>query len=74
MKLPSLVGIALVILGVIALTYGGINYTREKKVIDIGPFEATTTEHERIPLPPVLGGIALVGGIALLAVGVRRAA
>ena len=73
MKLPSIVGILLVILGMFALAYGGINYTRTEKVLDIGPIEATAERHERIPLPPVLGGVALVGGIALLAVGTRRA-
>ena len=73
MKFPSIVGILLIAIGVIALAYGGINYTRNEKVIDIGPIEATAERHERIPLPPMLGGIALVGGIALLAVGARRA-
>ena len=72
MKLASIIGIGLVVIGVIALALGGINYTREEKVIDIGPIEATAEKHERIPLPPVLGGIALVGGIALIAVGSRR--
>ncbi len=73
MKFPSIVGIVLIAIGVIALAYGGITYTREEKVLDIGPLEATAETRERIPLPPVLGGIALVGGIALLAVGARRA-
>lgn len=72
MKLASIVGIALVVIGVIALAFGGINYTREEKVIDIGPIEATAERRERIPLPPILGGVALVGGIALIAVGTRR--
>ncbi|MEQ1756939.1 MAG: DUF3185 domain-containing protein [Vicinamibacterales bacterium] len=74
MKLASIVGVVLVVLGVIALAYGGINYTRTEKVLDIGPLEATTETRERIPLPPVLGGVALIGGIALLVVGSRRTA
>ncbi len=73
MKFASIVGVVLVVLGVISLAYGGINYTRREKVIDIGPIEATAERNNRIPLPPVLGGVALVGGIALLAVGSRRA-
>jgi hypothetical protein len=54
---------------VIALTYQGITYTTKKKVLDIGPIQATKEEHKTIPLPPILGGIALVGGIALLITG-----
>jgi hypothetical protein len=66
MKPAALVGVILIILGVIALTYQGITYTTHKKVLDIGPIQATKEEHKTIPLPPVLGGIALVGGIALM--------
>lgn len=73
MKFPSIVGIVLIAIGVIALAYGGITYTREEKVLDIGPLEATAETRERIPLPPMLGGIALIGGIVLLVVGTRRA-
>ncbi len=72
MKLASVAGIVLVVIGVIALAYGGINYTRTETVLDIGPIEATAERSERIPLPPVLGGVALIGGIALIAVGARR--
>lgn len=74
MKTASIAGIILVVLGVIALAYGGISYTREEKVLDIGPIEATAERHERIPLPPVLGGLALAGGIVLLVAGVRKRA
>lgn len=69
MKSTSIVGILLIVLGVIALTYQGITYTTKKKVLDIGPIQATKEEHKTIPLPPILGGIALVGGIALLITG-----
>jgi len=64
--------IVLIVLGVIALAYGGISYTREKKVIDIGPIEATTKTRETIPLPPVLGVAAIAGGVALLLVSGRK--
>jgi uncharacterized membrane protein YidH (DUF202 family) len=72
MKPVTWMGILLVIVGVLALAYGGINYTRQEKVLDIGPIHATQETHERIPLPPILGGAALVGGIALLVVGARQ--
>ena len=65
-------GIILIVLGVIALAYGGISYTREEKVLDIGPFEATAKTRETIPLPPLLGGLALAGGVALMIAGSRR--
>jgi hypothetical protein len=67
MKGTSLLGLALVALGVIALAYQGISYTTHKKVVDIGPIEATKEEHKTIPLPPILGVIALAGGIFILA-------
>jgi hypothetical protein len=64
--------ITLIVVGVIALAYGGISYTREKKVIDIGPIEATAKTRETIPLPPVLGVAAIAGGVIMLVVGSRR--
>jgi hypothetical protein len=69
MKASAIVGILLIVLGVIALAYQGISYTTSKKVLDIGPIQATKEEHKTIPLPPILGGIALVGGVALLLAG-----
>jgi hypothetical protein len=66
MKPAALLGVILIILGVVALAYQGITYTTQKKVLDIGPIQATKEEHKTIPLPPVLGGIALVGGIVLM--------
>jgi hypothetical protein len=62
----SIVGIALVILGLIALGYQGITYTTEKKVIDVGPIQASKQEHHTIPLPPIFGALALVGGIVVI--------
>lgn len=66
------IGIILIVLGVIALAYQGITYTKKEKVLDIGPIQATTEKHETIPLPPVLGVCALVGGVILIATN-RRA-
>ena len=72
MKPISWVGVLLLIVGVLALAYGGISYTHQEKVLDIGPIHATREEHEQIPLPPILGGAALVGGVALLLIGARQ--
>ena len=74
MKAASLVGILLIVLGIIGLAYQGIGYTKRKDVADIGPIHATKETHETIPIPPLLAGIALVGGIALVAVGGRASA
>jgi len=67
MKSATLIGLALVVLGVLALVYQGITYTTHKNVVDIGPIQATKTEHNTIPLPPILGAIALIGGVVLIA-------
>jgi uncharacterized membrane protein len=71
-KAATIIGIALIILGVVAFAYQGITYTTQEKVIDIGPLKATVEKKETIPLPPVLGGLSLVGGIVLLIVGARK--
>lgn len=62
----KVIGIVLIILGVVALAYQGITYTTREKVVEIGPITATKETKKTIPLPPVLGGVALVGGIVLL--------
>ncbi len=72
MKTLSVVGLILIVLGIISFAYQGINYTTHKKIVDIGPIQATTTEHKTIPLPPILGGLALVGGIVLLVAGKKE--
>ena len=68
----SWAGILLVILGALALAYQGINYSRRKDVVDLGSIHVTTETQDRIPVPPVLGGLMLAGGIALLVVGFRK--
>jgi uncharacterized membrane protein YidH (DUF202 family) len=68
----KIAAIVLIVLGVIALAYGGISYTKEKKVIDLGPLQASTKTQETIPLPPVLGIAAIAGGIVLLVVSARK--
>ena len=69
----TLVGIALILLGIVAFAYQGITYTSREKVIDIGPFQATAETEKTIPLSPILGGLALVGGIVLVVVGAKKA-
>jgi uncharacterized membrane protein len=73
MKTPAmLIGIALIVLGVIALAYQGITYTTREKVVDLGPLKVTAQKEKTIPLPPILGGLALAGGIALVVVAARK--
>ena len=68
----TLVGIALIVLGIVAFGYQGITYTSREKIIDIGPFQATADTQKTIPLSPLLGGLALVGGIVLVVVGAKK--
>jgi uncharacterized membrane protein YidH (DUF202 family) len=68
----KLLGIILIILGVLALAYQGIRYTTREKLIDIGPVKVTATEKKTIPLPPIVGGVAIVAGIALILVDRRK--
>jgi hypothetical protein len=70
----KIVGLSLIVLGIVALAYGGISYTRREKVVDIGPIEATAERRHTVPLPPVLGGLALAGGVVLLIYGAKTRA
>jgi len=72
MKTYTLIGIILIAIGIIAFTYQGITYTTREKVVDIGPIQMTADKTKTIPLPPIVGGIALVGGIVLLVAGGRK--
>lgn len=74
MKSTTVLGIVLAVLGVLALVYQGFNYTREKHVLDIGPIHATADTQEHVPLPPIVGGVALAAGAILLAMGARQKA
>jgi uncharacterized membrane protein len=66
------VGIALIVLGALALAYQGFDYTRREKVLDVGPIHATADEQKHVSIPPALGGLVLVGGIALVIAGARK--
>ncbi|MGB2636266.1 MAG: hypothetical protein WAM58_20215 [Candidatus Acidiferrum sp.] len=67
----SVLGIVLVVLGVLALAYQGFTYTVPKKAVDVGPIHVTKDEHHTVPLPPIIGALALIGGIAFLVVDRR---
>ncbi len=72
MRFTALVGVVLIVLGLAALAYQGINYTTRETVIDIGPVHATAERHRTLPLPPVLGAVVVAGGIVLLVAGMRK--
>lgn len=67
-----IIAIVLIAIGVVSLAYQGITYTTREKIIDLGPIKATADKKHTVPLPPILGGLALAGGVALLVVGARR--
>ncbi len=73
MRTAPLIGIILIVLGIVSLAYQGITYTTHKKVLDIGPIQATEEEHHTIPLPPILGALALIGGVVVLVAGRKTA-
>ncbi|MGH7415877.1 MAG: DUF3185 domain-containing protein [Candidatus Rokuibacteriota bacterium] len=67
-----IVAIVLIAVGVVSLAYQGITYTTQEKVLEVGPIKATAEKERTIPLPPILGGLALAGGVVLLVIGARR--
>jgi len=72
MKTMTLIGIVLIVLGVIAFVYQGITYTTREKAIDLGPIQVTTEQTRTIPLPPIVGAVALASGIGLVVVGIKK--
>ncbi len=72
MKTTILVGIVLIVLGLVAVVYGGITYTTQEEMVRMGPIEVTAQKKKTIPLPPVLGGVAIIGGIILVALGGQK--
>jgi hypothetical protein len=68
----SLLGIALMLLGMIALAYQGFSYTVPNKTVDLGPLQITKEERHSVPLPPILGALALIGGIGVLVLDRRE--
>jgi hypothetical protein len=72
MKGTLILGILLIAFGIFSFVYRGVSYTEREKVLDVGPIEATTEQKKTVPIHPLLGTIALVGGVALLVAGARR--
>jgi hypothetical protein len=73
MKPATLVGFMLIVLGVLGLALGGFSFTRKEKVLDIGPVQATADKKESVAVPPLLGALAIVGGVVLVAASARKA-
>jgi hypothetical protein len=71
MKPITIVGIILIVLGIVALAYQGISYTTKEKVVDLGPLKVEAEKQKTIPLPPVLGVLAIGAGVVLVVVGAR---
>jgi uncharacterized membrane protein len=69
----TMVGVVLIVIGVVMLAYQGFTYTTREKVLEVGPVEVQKETRKTIPLPPLIGGTALAGGIVLVLVGARRA-
>jgi uncharacterized membrane protein len=72
MKPITLIGILLIVFGVFVFAYQGFTYTKREKIVDLGPIQATTETRKTVPLPPILGGLAVAGGIALVIVGNKK--
>lgn len=66
------IGILLIIVGIVALVWGGVFWTDRDTLVDAGPLEVQTEDREGVAMPPILGVIALIGGIALVAIPDRR--
>ena len=67
--MTKIVGIVLIVLGSVGIAWGGFTYTTRQKVVDLGPIHATRDKEHNVPVPPIAGAVALVGGIALLLMG-----
>jgi len=70
----KIIGFVLVVVGILALVYGGISYNRDRTVLDMGPIKATATEQKNVPVSPIVGGILLLGGVLLLVAPRKRVA
>lgn len=66
MKSTAVLAIILIAIGIAAFAYQGITYTTRENVVDLGPLKVTADKTRTIPLPPIIGGIAIIGGIGLL--------
>jgi uncharacterized membrane protein YidH (DUF202 family) len=72
MKPAGIIGIILIVIGIVALAYGGFTYKERKKDVDLGPLQISHDEEHTVPLPPILGGLCLASGIVLVLVGNKK--
>ena len=72
MNIKTMAAVILIAAGIVMLAYQGITYTTREKVVDLGPLQVTAEKTKSIPLPPIIGAVALVGGIVLLSVGNKK--
>jgi hypothetical protein len=72
MTATRIIGMILIAVGLVGVLWGGIGWTKEKTVVDVGPLHATTQEHKFLPIPPIAGGLVLVAGVVLLILPSRR--
>ena len=72
MKPGTIIGILLIVVGVVGFALGGFYFTHKEKVLDVGPIEATADDKDTVPIPPILAGLALVGGVVLVVASSRR--
>jgi drug/metabolite transporter (DMT)-like permease len=73
MNSTKVLGMVLIVAGILALAYQGFSYTTKEKVLDVGPLHVSTEKDNTIPLPPIVGVVAVIGGIVLLVAGGRKA-
>jgi hypothetical protein len=71
MKPATIIGVILIVIGIIGFAIGGVSFTHEKKDVDLGPLQVSHKQTKTMPIPPVLSGILLIGGIGLVVVGAR---
>lgn len=71
MKPATIIGIILILIGIVGFAIGGFSFHHEKKDVDLGPIQVSHEKKETVPIPPILSGIALIGGIGLVIAGAR---
>ncbi|MGA8087159.1 MAG: DUF3185 domain-containing protein [Terracidiphilus sp.] len=72
MKVATVVGILLIVIGIVGFALGGFSYTHEKRDVDLGPLQLSHKEKSTLPISPILSTLSLVGGVGLVVVGIRR--
>ncbi|HTR38992.1 MAG TPA: hypothetical protein VMH80_23965 [Bryobacteraceae bacterium] len=69
--MQKLLGAILIVIGIVAIAWGGFTYTSRKKILDIGPIQATQKQKHEVPISPIAGAVALIGGVVLVTTGRR---